>query len=532
METTHAAAITIAFLLGLGARSLKLPPMVGLLAAGFILGGLGFESGKFIYITADLGVTLLLFTIGLKLKVKDLLATEVWASASSHMLLMVAMMTLGINVLGVTGLTMLANLDLSTSLLIAFALSFSSTVFAVKVLEDQGESSSLHARVAIGMLIIQDIVAVLFMAWSKGEPPSPWAILLILLIPARGLLNKLAVRCGHGELLILYGMMLAFLGSWVFEFLGVKGDFGALLLGMLLAPYSKAEEMSKILMSFKDIMLVCFFLSIGLDEVPTLQDFAIAALLLLFIPIKMVGYFALLTLFKLRARTALLSTLALANYSEFGLIIATVAIKAGWLDSDWITILAISVSLSFIIAAPLNNYGKELYRRWHKPLMRFQRKQRIPGDEILHPGNAEILIFGMGRVGAKAYKTMADRYGEDKVIGIDNDHDVVKSFCAQGWNMILGDPTDVDFWERKSGTFEIKVIMLAMKNHQENKQAASLIRKQGFPGCLSATASHEDEIQELRDLGVDAAYNIYGSAGEAFANHICTYQGDTKEPKA
>lgn len=524
MDTIYAVAITIAFALGLAAKALKLPPLVGFLAAGFILGGLGLESGKFIDITADLGVTLLLFTIGLKLKLKDLLATEVWASASSHMLLTVAFITLGVNVLGITGLTLLADLDLSSALLVAFALSFSSTVFAVKVLEDQGESSSLHARIAIGMLIIQDIVAVLFMAWSKGEPPSVWAILLLLLIPARGLMNRIAVRCGHGELLILYGMMLAFLGAYLFEYLGVKGDFGALVIGMLLAPYAKAEEMSKILMSFKDMMLVSFFLSIGLGGSPTMEHLAIAALLLLFIPLKMVGYFALLTTFKLRVRTALLTTFALANYSEFGLIIAGVATKAGWLEGDWLTIIALSASMSFIIAAPLNSYSMTIYGRWHDQLFRYQRKQRILGDEILDPGDAEILIFGMGKVGAKAYKAMAERYGEDKVYGIDNDHDVVRSYSSQGWNIILGDPTDVDFWERKSKNHRVQVIMLTTRNHRENKQAAKLIRSMGYEGCLSVTASHEDEIQELRELGVDTAYNIYGNAGTAFADFVCKYE--------
>jgi glutathione-regulated potassium-efflux system ancillary protein KefC len=529
MDTIYAAAITIAFLLGLGAKFLKLPPLIGFLAAGFILGGLGLESGRFIDITADLGVTLLLFTIGLKLKVKDLLAAEVWASASSHMLLTVAVATLGINILGITGLTLLTNLDLTSTLLIAFALSFSSTVFAVKVLEDQGESSSLHARVAIGMLIIQDIVAVLFMAWSKGEPPSPWAVLLLLLIPARGLMNKIAIRCGHGELLILYGMMLAFLGAYLFEYLGVKGDFGALVIGMMLAPYAKASEMSKILMSFKDMMLVSFFLSIGLGGTPTSEHLAIAVMLLIFIPFKMIGYFALLTAFKLRVRTALLATLALANYSEFGLIIAGVATKAGWIENEWLTIIALSVSMSFIIAAPMNNFGKNIYRRWHEQLTRYQRKERIPGDEILDPGAAEILIFGMGKVGAKAYRVMADLYGEDKVFGIDVDHDVVKSYSDQGWNIILGDPTDVDFWERKSKTHRVQVIMLATRNHRENKQAAKLIRAIGYEGCLSATASHEDEIQELNELGVDTAYNIYGNAGTAFANFVCKYESADSE---
>lgn len=529
MEPIYAFAIVIAFLFGLGAKAMKLPPLVGFLAAGFLLSSQGLESGIFLQTTADLGVTLLLFTIGLKLRVKDLLAREVWASASAHMLFVIGIITLGINALTFTGLTLLTELDTSTTLLIAFALSFSSTVFAVKVMEEQGDSSSLHARIAIGMLIIQDIIAVLFIAYSKGEPPSPWAILLLLLIPGRHLMNRLAIRCGHSELLILYGILLAFLGAYLFESLGVKGDFGALILGMLLAPYAKAKEISKKLMNFKDIMLVGFFLNIGLGGVPTGEHFVIAALLILFIPLKMMGYFALLVTFRLRVRTALLASLALANYSEFGLIIAGVATKAGWISDDWLIILALSMSMSFILAAPLNAQGKNIYRRWHHPLLRFQKKQRIPGDEILDPGKAEILIFGMGKVGSKAYEIMAERYGEEKIYGIDNNHDVVQQYADQGKNIILGDPTDVDFWERSSDNHNIKIIMLAMASHHENKQAAALVRSTGFKGCLSATAHHDDQIEELNQLGVDAAYNIYGNAGAAFANFICAHESDTSQ---
>ena len=524
MDTTYAAAITIAFLLGLMAKALKLPPLVGFLAAGFILSSQGVESGEFISVTADLGVTLLLFTIGLKLKLKDLLAPEVWGSASAHMLLVTALGTLGINILAVTGLTQLAGIDLTSALLIAFALSFSSTVFAVIVLEEQGESASLHGRMAIGVLIIQDIAAVLFMAYSKGEPPSPWALLLLLLIPARGLLNRLAIKCGHGELLILFGMMLAFMGSYLFESLGVKGDFGALTIGMVLAPYAKAKEMSKALMSFKDLMLVSFFVSIGLSGMPTGEHIIIASLILLFLPIKMMGYFALFVTFKLRVRTALLTTFALANYSEFGLIVAGVATKAGWISGDWLTILALAMSMSYIIAAPMNTHGKSIYRKWHDSLIRFQRKQRISGDEMMDPGDAEILIFGMGKVGAKAYEVMAEQYGEHKVYGIDIDHDVVTKHRKLGRKITLGDPTDLDFWERRAPRHKIKVIMLSMSNHHENKQAAQLIRSMGFTGCLSATAQHDDQILELNELGVDAAYNIYGNAGAAFANFICKYE--------
>ncbi|MBK1791446.1 cation:proton antiporter family protein [Persicirhabdus sediminis] len=534
MEAVYAIAIAVAFIFGMAARTLKLPPLVGFLAAGFAVNFAVFESGwmhrgdgiSFIDVLADLGVTLLLFTIGLKLKVKDLLAKEVWGSASLHMVATTIIMALGVNAMTVFGLSQLAGIDFTTALLIGFALSFSSTVFAIKVLDEQGESSSLHARVAIGVLIIQDIAAVIFMAASKGEPPSIFALGLFLLYPARPLLRSLLNRCGHGELLILFGMMLAFLGYQLFEAVGVKGDFGALILGMLIAPYKRADELYKTLIGFKDLMLVSFFLSIGLSGTPDASHLGMAALLLVFLPVKMVAYFFILCRFRLRIRTALLTTLLLSNFSEFGLIVAGVAVKSGWLTNDWLVILALSVSMTFLIASPLNAYGKKLYEILRERLMRFQRSKRLKGDDVICAEGVEIAIFGMGRVGREAYDAMAAKYGADKVIGVDFDMRVVEKHCREGRNVIQGDSTDIDYWERARPNKFMKIVMLAMPNVQENVAGAKMIRSRGFKGCVAATALFDDDAEHLREAGVNTVYNIYKQAGEAFAGYVCEIEHD------
>ncbi len=131
--------LAVAFVLGFAARQVRLPPLVGFLAAGFALNGLGFESGPLLVQFADLGVTLLLFSIGLKLKIETLLKPEVWAGTSLHMAVTVVVFGLVIFALAAAGVLLFAGLDLATSALIAFALSFSSTVFAIKALEEKGE---------------------------------------------------------------------------------------------------------------------------------------------------------------------------------------------------------------------------------------------------------------------------------------------------------------------------------------------------------------------------------------------------------
>jgi predicted Kef-type K+ transport protein len=136
--------LAIAFVLGFAGRQIGLPPMVGFLLAGFVLKGFGFEAGPTLGQFADLGVILLLFSIGLKLKIDTLLSPEVWAGASLHMAVTVLVFGLFIFALSMTGIHFFAGLDLATSALIAFALSFSSTVFTVKVLEEKGEMQALH----------------------------------------------------------------------------------------------------------------------------------------------------------------------------------------------------------------------------------------------------------------------------------------------------------------------------------------------------------------------------------------------------
>jgi len=202
--------IVAAFIFGAASSRISLPPLVGYLVAGFVLNGFGIEGSDTLGKIADTGVTLLLFTIGLKLKLKSLAKPEVWAGATIHMLITVAVFGAGIWILGVAGMPYFHLLGWQTTILIAFALSFSSTVFAVKVLEEKKEMASRHAATAIGILIMQDIIAVVFLSASAGKVPSPWAaVLAVSLFIIRPLLTRLMTQCGHGELLMLFGILLA-----------------------------------------------------------------------------------------------------------------------------------------------------------------------------------------------------------------------------------------------------------------------------------------------------------------------------------
>ncbi|MGB5412154.1 MAG: cation:proton antiporter, partial [Woeseiaceae bacterium] len=141
------AWITLAFALGFGSRLIGLPPLVGFLTTGFVLNYLGFASGEMLQKLADLGITLLLFTVGLKLDLRTLFRPQVWAVTSLHIGLVIAIFGLGIFALALIGVPLFTSLDLERALFLAFALSFSSTVFVVKNLEQNAEMQSLHGRI-------------------------------------------------------------------------------------------------------------------------------------------------------------------------------------------------------------------------------------------------------------------------------------------------------------------------------------------------------------------------------------------------
>ncbi|MEL6796251.1 MAG: cation:proton antiporter, partial [Planctomycetota bacterium] len=218
--------ILIAFLVGLAVRQVGLPPLVGFLCAGFVLAAMGVDQTETLTRLADLGIYLLLFSIGLKLDLRGLAKPAVWGVASIHMFVFTLLIGLGVFGLAFVGLGLFAELDFWTSMLVAFALSFSSTVFAVKVLEGRSEMNSRHGQEAVGVLITQDLFAIVFLTASMGKLPSPWALLLLGLPLLRRPLKLIFERVGHGELLVLYGLLLVLGSVYLFDLLQVKPDLG------------------------------------------------------------------------------------------------------------------------------------------------------------------------------------------------------------------------------------------------------------------------------------------------------------------
>lgn len=526
--------IAIAFLFGLVSKTIGLPPMVGFLVAGFILNALGAESGEFLNAMADLGITLLLFSIGLKLRLNSLARPEVWGVATLHMTMVTLSIAALVLLLSYTGLPLLASLDVETALLIGFAMSFSSTVFAVKVLDELGASSSRHGRTAIGVLVVQDMAAVIFIAVSIGKLPSPLALALVALIPLRFLLHRMLDRVGHGELLILFGIALALVGADIFELVEIKEDVGALVFGMLLASHAKANELAKALLGFKELFLVGFFLSVGMTAMPGWTEVLVAVLFILFLPLKVAMYFGLFNLFQLRASTSWRTSLNLANYSEFGLIVGALAASTGWLPKEWLAVFAVVISISFILSAPLVNTRDTLYQAWRPRLKRFERPYRLRGEENLELAHIKVVVFGMGRMGTAAYNAMEADYA-DHLVGVEIEQEKADQHRSTGRNVVCGDATNPDFWTRAPELLDgLEWVLLTLPTHTANMNAVLRLKEMKYRGRIAATAKYGDEEAALKAAGVDHTFNIYSEAGLGFANvlrnRVVKYEQKTSPP--
>lgn len=507
--------IFVAFLFGYLAKQITLPPLVGYLSAGFLLHAMGFVPEPSIELLADLGITLMLFTIGLKIDFKELLKPQLWSATFLHMSGWVVFLLPTITLIATLMSSSLFDLSLAQSAIVAFAFSFSSTVCVIKILEDNAELKSKHGSLAVGVLIWQDIAAVLFLFLATGKVPSLWAFALFGLWFLRPLLKKLMASSGHGELIPLYGFLLALGGPELFELVDMKGDLGALVMGMLLAGLPKSNELYKSLMSFKDLFLICFFLSIGFTALPTLDMWFIALGLSVLLPLKLLMFFFIFNAVGLRARTSFLSALLLANYSEFGLIVASLSVDQAWLSHEWLVIIALATTLSFVFSTILYKFSHRIYAAKKDTLLRFQRQSSPKVSTLSAVNNKEVLIVGMGRVGKGAYHE-ANRDLPGKVCGVELDPKRAQSFREQGISIICGDGDDIEFWEQIP-LQDIKLIMLALPSVTEMKNIIYQLQHTPYSGKIAAIAQYADQQTELISLGADVAFNYYAEVGTGFA---------------
>lgn len=527
------SAILLAALAGgFLATLVRLPPLVGFLAAGFALNATGVDEPDQLQLVADLGVTILLFGVGLKLDVRTLIRREVAVTATAHMLVMSGLAAAGVLALvaglDAAGVSVPSTDGWKTALLVGFGLSFSSTVLVVKLLEERGGARSLSGRTAVGVLVVQDIAAVVFLALAHDEPPRPWAVALVLLVPAAFLVRPVLRRLGHTELRPLFGLVAALVpGYALFDAAGLKGDLGALVVGMLLAVQPGAGDLSKSVLALKDLLLVAFFLSIGFVGVPEPGHLLLAALLLLLLPLKGIGFAILMWFAGFRRRTSVRGATTLSNYSEFGLIVALAA-PASVLDDEWLLVLATTVAASFVASSALGRRPDAFVQAARRLLPDRPPERLHPEDRPIDVADAQAVVLGMGRVGTAAYTRLTEQFGVH-VLGVESNAERVDRLRRRGLDVVEGDATDPEFWARiRSGHVDLAV--LAMPFHSSNVDALVQLHAHDFAGTVAVVAQYDQDLEHARQLGARTGVQLYDGAGAELADRGAAAAGFESQP--
>jgi len=293
----------------------------------------------------------------------------------------------------------------------------------------------------------------------------------------------------------------------------------------MLAGTTKTDELARALLGLKDLMLVCFFLGIGLSSPLNPEGLGIAALLMALVPVKAALFLGAFLLFRLRARTSLFAASTLANASEFGLLVGSMAVARGLLDPAWLAVLAVTVSLTFVCSAWIRRLTAAIHLHHHERLIGWQRSQRLPGDEPLDPGGAQVIVLGMGRAGTDLYDALTEALGP-VVVGVDQDATRVERRRAEGRRVLLGDASDIDFWDRVVDRHTARAILLTMSSQDVKLRTARAFQELSdeLPAhqraWLGAIARFDDEQDALERAGVRLVHDAVCEAGHGFGESV------------
>lgn len=515
--------IAVSWLLGYIVKLIGQPAILGYIVAGFLGTFLLLDhgTGETLELFAHLGVALLLFMVGLELKL-----TEVREVGP------VALVT-GVGQVVITGLIGggIANLFFGFSVIeasyIGAALAFSSTIIILKLLGEKGDLNSLYGRILVGFLIVQDIVAIiaLIMLNSLGSTEGG-TVLKVLEVLATGIvLVFTAIIVGRiigyilsfagkaSELVLLGAIAWALLFSAYANALGLTIEVGAFLAGIGLAASPLSVEVAAKIKPLRDFFIILFFVNLGLglttdgivQNVPLIALFSVFVLLgnplILLVLMGSMGY---------HRRVGFLSGLTVSQISEFSLILIATGVSLGQIRGDLVPIMTGVAIITMVGSSYLINRGDELYRLFAKPLRMFQ-KSHLNEPNLKNEHHPVVIVFGAHRMGEQVVQTL--RYHDIPFVAIDYDPAVLRRLHDLDLPVVYGDLSDPELIEQFDLS-ELRAVVSTVPSLEDNLLLISQL--QNFPGQFEiiVRAKNHNHAEELQAVGANATIVPEEVAGE------------------
>ena len=536
--TEVAALLVMAAVLGFVGILLRQPLIVSFIAVGLLAGPSGLdvvESEEQIQLLSELGIAVLLFLVGIKLDVKLI------RSIGGVSILTGLGQVLFTSVFGYL-IGLLIGLNHITSLYVAVALTFSSTIIIVKLLSDKREIDSLHGQIALGFLIVQDLVVVLAMivlaaigiGSASGETNqsailtvalSGFGLVMFVIFFVRYIANPLTEQLAKAsELLVIYAIAQAALFAAIGELVGLGMEVGGLLAGIALASSPYRESIAARLAPLRDFLLLFFFIALGaqLDlsqlgaHVTGAVVFSVFVLignpLIVMVIMGLMGY---------KKRTSFLAGLTVAQISEFSLIFVAMGISLGHMSPDILGLVTLVGIVTIAVSTYMITYSHHLYALFEPYIGIFERKgapRETENDSELTEAGYQVVIFGLGRMGTSIAVRL--RSQGKRVLGIDFNPKAVKRWKQLGLATEYGDITDAEFIKDLPLDHAQWVVSSIPQYHtgltmeDSRKTIVQLTRAAGYQGRIAVVSHNKAETEELKLSGVDLVLEPFQDAAE------------------
>ena len=505
--------LVLAAIIGSLARLLKQPLIVAFIIVGILAGptGLGLVSSEDeVRLLAKLGIAILLFLVGLKLDIHLIRATG-----------LVALLT-GIGQVLFTSLigfliVLAFGFDVIPALYIAVALTFSSTIIIVKLLGDKRELDTLHGRIAVGFLIVQDILVVIAMVVivTIGQPGQTSAASELLttflgsvaFLVAVALLSRYVIpkvlnwMASSPELTLLFGVAWAVALAAISAMLGLSMEIGAFVAGVSLASTAYRESLGARMVSLRDILILFFFIELGamLTFTDAVEQLWPAIVLSLFVLIgNPIIVMVIMGIMGYRSQVSFRAGLVVAQISEFSLILIALGFSLGQVDQSVLSLVTLVGIITITVSTYFILYSDQLYA-WLKPgLGIFERSSANVVDEERQSHPYDAIVVGAGRMGSDIITGLVKR--KAVLLVIDIDPQALRRVRKLGVDTLYGDVSDPEFSSHLPLN-ETTTLICAVPESTTNLVLLDTAQRSGFTGkmCLTALDDRTAEMLQQND---------------------------------
>ncbi|HOX40170.1 MAG TPA: cation:proton antiporter [Candidatus Brocadiia bacterium] len=531
------AILVATALFGLIGLRLRQPLIVAFLAVGVLVGpsGLGIiENHEKIELLAQIGISLLLFVVGLRLDLQMIrtvgpvaLATGLGQVIFTSFFGFLIVMAMGS---GVTG-----------AVYIATALTFSSTIIIVKLLSDKKEIDSLHGRIAIGFLIVQDVAAILALigltAMGSGLGSNGQTDARVFVIVAKGLgflafvgfmmrfvLPRVMSRMARSqELMVLFAISWAVLLASAGDYLGFSKEVGAFLGGMSLASTEYRDAIGARLTSLRDFLLLFFFIDLGsrLDVTTAGMQIGKVGILSIFVLVgNPIIVMAIMGYMGYRRRTSFMAGLAVAQISEFSLILGALGLSLGHITPEEMGLITLVGVVTICASTYMILYSGPLYERLAPLLGCFERKNPFRETEASTVGQCEavdVILLGLGQYGGSLAENLIER--RKRLIGVDFDPQALARWREKGVPVIYGDVGAPELLDQLPVNCS-RWVVGTMRDRSVSLTILKLLREREFRGKVAMTARDEEDAAALSAAGAHVVLRPFSDAAEQGADAL------------